>query len=187
MVKVEISLREDWPIVPTLIFIVAGILVSVLDFVFLQHPDVGVQILSGGGLALFVERLLFDLITPLGFVGIVSFVLGGFGESVVRRELRKAGMSVVGSVRLRIVEGHQLVTTGLFKRIRHPLYLSEVFVFLGMATVFTSLWGFVLFFIAVGPLTLLRIPIEEEMLVAAFGKAYQEYQKTTKKLIPFVY
>jgi protein-S-isoprenylcysteine O-methyltransferase Ste14 len=33
----------------------------------------------------------------------------------------------------------------------------------------------------------LRIRIEEKMLIDAFGEEYKEYQKRTKKLIPFLY
>jgi protein-S-isoprenylcysteine O-methyltransferase Ste14 len=34
---------------------------------------------------------------------------------------------------------------------------------------------------------LLRIEIEENMLVEAFGEEYREYQRNTKKLIPSIY
>jgi len=34
---------------------------------------------------------------------------------------------------------------------------------------------------------LFRIRNEERMLVEAFGEEYKKYQKTTKKLIPYIY
>lgn len=34
---------------------------------------------------------------------------------------------------------------------------------------------------------IVRVSIEEKMLLEQFGTEYEEYQKKTKKLIPFIY
>jgi protein-S-isoprenylcysteine O-methyltransferase Ste14 len=46
--------------------------------------------------------------------------------------------------------------------------------------------GFVVMFLLV-PYLVHRITLEEKMLVEHFGSEYQEYMKTSKRLIPFLY
>jgi len=97
-----------------------------------------------------------------------------------------AGFGLLNSARLQIVEGHQLLTDGVYSRIRHPLYLGEIMRNLGFTLILSSLYGFVI--VLVGSLFLpFRIEIEERMLLAEFGQEYEEYKKRTKKLIPYIY
>jgi len=57
---------------------------------------------------------------------------------------------------------------------------------IGVPVYAPSLYGF---FIMSGliPLFLIRIRIEEVMLIEELGDAYRSYKEETKKLIPFVY
>jgi protein-S-isoprenylcysteine O-methyltransferase Ste14 len=141
--------------------------VSILDFIYLQ-------------------QLVFQ---PLGIiVGLVLVGVGGIIESKIRVELKKkAGMGSMSSTkRLLIVEGHQLITDGLYGVVRHPLYLGRILLHTGSVLILSSLYGFLL--TAIGLMFfLVRIRIEEEMLLQAFGDEYRDYQKTTKKLIPYIY
>ena len=50
----------------------------------------------------------------------------------------------------------------------------------------SSLYGFIIMVISIVFL-LIRIEIEEEMLVEAFGQEYEEYRKKTRRLIPYIY
>ena len=105
-----------------------------------------------------------------------------------RLQLRKkAGfVNLVSTSRLQIVEGQQLVKDGLYKHIRHPLYLGEILRNFGIVSIFSS--GYGILFIMIGTIfLLLRLNAEEEMLVEAFGSDYEDYQRKTKKLIPYIY
>ena len=87
---------------------------------------------------------------------------------------------------LRIVEDQKLVTTGVYRYIRHPLYLGEFCRNIGIPLFFNSLMRLII--ILLGNLFLLiRVGIEEEMLVEEFGDEYREYMKRTKRLIPLLY
>jgi protein-S-isoprenylcysteine O-methyltransferase Ste14 len=57
---------------------------------------------------------------------------------------------------------------------------------LGLAILFSSLYGFAIMILA-NIFLILRIEIEEKMLIAEFGPDYEEYKKKTKKLIPHLY
>jgi protein-S-isoprenylcysteine O-methyltransferase Ste14 len=78
---------------------------------------------------------------------------------------------------------HKLVTGGIYKYIRHPLYTfgSALFVAFGMMA---DSW----FIAALGILTFIlmaiRTPKEEANLIAKFGDEYREYMKRTGRFLP---
>jgi len=119
-------------------------------------------------------------------IGVPLLIFGGVMRILSRRALMKTGLGFLGSGRLKIVEDQRLVTEGVYKHIRHPLYLGEISRNFGFCILLSSLYGFLL--MAVGNLFLLiRIRIEERMLVEGFGQEYEDYRKKTKKLIPYIY
>jgi protein-S-isoprenylcysteine O-methyltransferase Ste14 len=90
------------------------------------------------------------------------------------------------STRLRIREGHTLVTNGIYHWIRHPAYLGLILIILGIPVLLSSVLGFLVMLLIV-PLLLHRIKLEEAMLIGQFGDEYENYMRQTKRLIPFLY
>lgn len=164
--KVKKSFREDWPSLPFILITSVGFIVAVLDFIFLQNL-----------------KLQFS-----GLIGLALVVIGGYLRLKARLQLRKkAGFeNLVSTSQLQIVEGQQLVKDGLYKHIRHPLYLGEILRNSGIVSIFSSGYGILLVMIGTVFL-LLRIKLEEEMLVEAFGPDYEDYKRKTKRLIPYIY
>lgn len=160
------TFRGDWTALPFLGTATAGFVVAILDFVFLQNLRFQVYALAG----------LFMLL------------LGMYLRTKARFELKKkAGFgSLVATAKLQIVQNHHLVKDGLYKHIRHPLYLGETLRNLGFVLVFSSVYG-ALFTAASTVLLLFRMRNEEKMLIQIFGDEYREYQRKTKKVIPYVY
>jgi protein-S-isoprenylcysteine O-methyltransferase Ste14 len=117
------------------------------------------------------SHILFCALYMTGFIAIIRF---GPAEFV---GLKQLGQSVEEIGR---TEGMpELVTNGLFGLVRHPLYYFSILSL--MLSPSMSLDAAIL------GLTLLlyfvfAIPIEERKLVKIFGKAYEEYQKTTPML-----
>ena len=85
-----------------------------------------------------------------------------------------------------IQPGHELVTTGVYRVIRHPSYLGLLITMLGWALAFRSLIGVLLTFVMLVPL-LGRIRAEEAFLRSHFGEEYNSYCRRTSRLIPGVY
>ena len=85
-----------------------------------------------------------------------------------------------------IQPGHQLVTTGIYRVIRHPSYLGLLITMLGWALAFRSVIGVQLTFLMLVPL-LGRIRAEEAFLRSHFGEEYNSYCRRTSRLIPGVY
>lgn len=100
---------------------------------------------------------------------------------------KKAGYgSLVGTAKLQIVKKHRLVKDGIYKHIRHPLYLGEILRNLGFVVIFSSVYGILIVLLA-SIFLLFRIEIEEKMLILVFGEEYIEYRRNTKKMIPYIY
>jgi len=166
MLKKRKSFKEDWTSLPYLVVSVTGYVAAILDFVFLQS-------------------LTFQV---FALAGLCLLLIGGYLRFKARLELKKkAGFSSLYSTsRLQIVESHRLVKDGLYKHVRHPLYLGEILRNSGFVLIFSSIYG--VLFVAVGTIfLLLRIRIEEKMLIEAFGEDYKKYQRNTRRIIPYIY
>lgn len=77
----------------------------------------------------------------------------------------------------------QLVTTGPFSYFRNPIYLGDVFVFLGLAELTKNIWFVILAPVFMVLITWLAIRPEEEHLQAKFGDAYRDYVSKTRRWI----
>jgi len=91
------------------------------------------------------------------------------------------------SISLELREGHQLVTSGLYRHVRHPMYTSIFLYALGQALVVPN-WiagpaNLVAFFV----LFAVRVRSEEQMMADNFGDQYRNYLAKTKRLIPGIW
>ena len=84
-----------------------------------------------------------------------------------------------------VKEGHELVTSGPYRYIRHPMYAGGLLAAIGSAIVAGGAWVFLT--IILGALFLWRVRAEDKLLAQQFPKEFPEYQKRTKALIPFVW
>ncbi len=82
---------------------------------------------------------------------------------------------------------HKLKTDGIYKQIRHPSYSGSLLTFLGMVLTLGNWISLLVIVLPVLCVFLYRINIEERALMNNFKEEYLEYQKRTKKLIPYVY
>jgi protein-S-isoprenylcysteine O-methyltransferase Ste14 len=80
-----------------------------------------------------------------------------------------------------------IVTKGPFSKIRHPMYISLIMLYLGIAVA----WGIVWMFIPVvvfAILTILTALKEEQYMLGKFGQQYQEYMKQAPwRMIPKIF
>jgi len=80
----------------------------------------------------------------------------------------------------------QLVTTGIYRTIRHPLYSSLLLLAWGIFFKAPSLAGGALSVVAT-VLLIFTAQADERECIQFFGEGYREYMKRTKRFIPFVF
>jgi len=84
-----------------------------------------------------------------------------------------------------IKQGHELITTGPYAVVRHPIYTGILTGFLGMAIAISQVRGFivfVLFFLAFW----IKLRIEEQWMRSQFGEAYTSYAHQTAALVLYL-
>ncbi len=85
-----------------------------------------------------------------------------------------------------IHKDHKLITHGIYRFTRNPMYLGVLMFFIGFPVYAANLYGFLTSLLMI-PIFLNRIRMEERMLAEYFQDSFQKYKKTTKRLIPFIY
>ena len=78
---------------------------------------------------------------------------------------------------------HQLVTSGPYRYVRHPLYTVGMAMFFACALM-ASNWFIALATALVLVMLLIRLPKEEQKLIDRFGEQYRQYMQQTGKLFP---
>jgi protein-S-isoprenylcysteine O-methyltransferase len=120
--------------------------------------------------------------TELSYIGIILIFIGGLIRIHAKKELDK-----FFTFEVMIQEGHKLIKTGLYKHLRHPAYLGNIFMMLGCAFALSSKFGLAAVIVVYIPAMLYRIAAEEKLLMHKFGKEYLSYMQKTNKIIPFIY
>jgi protein-S-isoprenylcysteine O-methyltransferase Ste14 len=95
------------------------------------------------------------------------------------------GRAFSANVALR--SGQQLQRSGLYKFVRHPSYSGLELILLAFALHARTWACFAVFLIPPTLALLLRIQVEEAALRRAFGAEYEDYSRSTKRLIPGLY
>ena len=100
------------------------------------------------------------------------------------------GLSILGVLLIglgwRQIHGSEgLVTTGLYRYIRHPLYASLILFAAGVLLKQITWVGLVLFVLTIISL-ILTAKVEEKEVIKKFGEAYEMYMGKTKMFIPFI-
>jgi protein-S-isoprenylcysteine O-methyltransferase Ste14 len=72
-----------------------------------------------------------------------------------------------------------LVTTGIYSRIRNPIYVSSVIFILGLVVMMRRASWLALLLIIIVPMQIIRARREARVLEAKFGDAYREYRART--------
>jgi protein-S-isoprenylcysteine O-methyltransferase Ste14 len=91
------------------------------------------------------------------------------------------------SVSLDVRENHQLVTDGIYRRVRHPMYsafwlwaIAQALLLPNWVAGFSGLVGFGILFFG-------RIAREERMMLEMFGDSYRAYTARTDRIFPRIF
>jgi protein-S-isoprenylcysteine O-methyltransferase Ste14 len=128
----------------------------------------------------FFQQQPSAVVNPIeGIAGlIVCFV--GFGLAVWARLYLGRNWGLPMSLK----EGHELVTTGPYRYVRHPIYTGVLLAILGSALVNGPIWVAVLAGMAVYCVYSARV--EESLMLRQFPEEYAVYKRRTKAIVPFL-
>ena len=88
------------------------------------------------------------------------------------------------SVTLEIDAKHRLVTRGVYRLVRHPMYTSFFVSGIGQALLLANWVAGPAALVAVAVLVIVRLPNEEAMMIEAFGDEYRDYMRRTGGVVP---
>jgi len=116
----------------------------------------------------------------LSGIGVVIAV-AGMGLLVWARQILGRNWSQTVSAK----QGHELVRSGPYRSLRHPMYTGGLLACLGSAIVVGG--PFVFLFILLGTIFIWRVGAEDRLLARQFPDEFPDYARRTNALIPFVW
>jgi len=130
-----------------------------------------------------------------GWLGVQLFD-GGWTEYWIAVAILLSGLSLAirarnmlgdnWSGRVSVKSGHELIRSGPYRCLRHPIYTGALLGLLGTALASGKLSGFLAVLLASGTL-LYKLRIEERCMLARFGDSYRQYRRVSWSLVPFLY
>jgi protein-S-isoprenylcysteine O-methyltransferase Ste14 len=151
-----------------------------------KKPDAGLAlILIPFYAATYLAPVEYVLLKPTIHTPVV---IAGFAILVIGVILRIVGLMALRhnfSMAIECKDQNLLVTTGIYKFIRHPLYLATLLIASSGCLIFSSIFCWMFFVVNIYGIVK-RINKEEIFLNNQFSE-YQSYSEQSKKLIPYIY
>lgn len=141
----------------------------------------GLMFVAGFIVAGLDYRFKWIVISPIvSYVFSLIFLLGYVLWAIVLKQ------NTYLSRNIKVEEGQKVVSNGLYKVVRHPMYTATLVVFLSMPLILGSLISFFVFLLY--PILIIIRIIGEEKLLEKELEGYIEYKKKVKyRLIPFIW
>lgn len=121
----------------------------------------------------------YHLPTWAGWAGVVLFALAVCLLWRSHADLGR-GWSITTEVR----ERQALVTDGVFRHVRHPMYAAHLLWGIAQALLIQNWIAGLASLVVMLPLYALRVPREERMMLEEFGEEYRLYMRRTGRVIP---
>ena len=152
---------------------------NALDNVLLALNGVGMVIPIFYVFSTWFDFADYSLPVWLSWVGV-----GIFAAAAVVLWLTHSAMGRNWTPTLGLREDHGLVTDGIFKYIRHPMYAAHLLWALAQPLILTNWIAGFCFLIPQILMYWLRVGAEEKMMLEHFGDEYRSYMADTGRLIP---
>ena len=118
----------------------------------------------------------------LAWLGTATFAMALIGFYRTHRDLGR-----FWSVTLEIRQTHELITTGVYRHVRHPMYAAFLLWAIAQALLLPNWIAGPAGLAGFGTLFGLRVRREERMMEATFGDTYRAYAARTWRVIPGVF
>jgi protein-S-isoprenylcysteine O-methyltransferase Ste14 len=135
---------------------------------------------------LIIQTLFLDLLpisdqpTTLRIIGTIIYFVGLTAAVIGRLQL---GKNWVDLEDYQVLPQQSVVTRGIYRYIRHPIYTGDILLLVGLELALNS-WLVLGVFIPL--LVVIKQALVEEALLAQAFPAYSAYCRQTKRFIPFI-
>lgn len=130
--------------------------------------------------SLYLLPLLIVFFLPKNFgFGNQNLVPFSLAIGMLGLALWVAGMIHLGKA-LKVLPGaDSIVARGVYRFIRHPIYMGIVLTHFGLFFACGSTFGMIYLFILIIPLNVIRAQLEEKAMFSKFGNSYRTYHEST--------
>jgi protein-S-isoprenylcysteine O-methyltransferase Ste14 len=118
----------------------------------------------------------------LAWLGTAAFAASLALFYIVHRDLGRSW-----SVTLELRDDHALITHGVYKWVRHPMYSAFWLWAVAQALLLPNWIAGPAGIVGFGVLYFCRVGHEEKMMLDGFGESYRQYMARTKRIIPGIY
>jgi protein-S-isoprenylcysteine O-methyltransferase Ste14 len=102
--------------------------------------------------------------------GVTVIIIGAIVWAIAKKEMGRVEIGITAD---------KFVSTGIYSKLRHPLYLGVKIMYIGFALFFESVIGLIVTIAVLIPFHMYRERKEESTLTKKFGKKYSDYKKRT--------
>jgi len=175
------------------VILIAGWLAWMMPFLLMKrNKEKAQQVDRRARWGIFLVFLGFTIVWQPSFWGtslpvwrlalsIILFILASALVWTAARTLGKQWRIDAG-----LIAEHELITSGPYRFIRHPIYTSMICLLLAVGFLFTRLpWLALAAALAIAG-TEIRVRIEDGLLASRFGKQFEDYRRSVSAYIPLI-
>jgi protein-S-isoprenylcysteine O-methyltransferase Ste14 len=152
---------------------------STLDKIMLGINGVGMLVPLFFVFSNWLDFANFSLPVWIRWIGVVLFAAASYLLWLTHRAMGRNWTPTLG-----FREDHALITDGVFKYIRHPMYAAHLLWAIAQPLILANWIAGFSFLIPQIIQYWLRIGAEEQMMLDQFGEQYREYMKKTGRFLP---
>ena len=155
---------------------------NTLDLVFLTLNGIGMIVPLFYVFSSYLDFANYFLPRWTGWLGALIFAIAIWLLYRSHADLGKSWTPTLG-----IQDDHLLITNGIYKYIRHPMYAAHIYWALAQILMLHNWIAGYSFIIVLLPYYILRVKKEEEMMIDQFGDQYKDYMKYTGRIFPRIW
>lgn len=156
---------------------------DIREIVLLSISLTGLGILPGAYVATGFDGFADYPFSPVqGWIGTAIFAFALYLFFLTHRDLGRNW-----SVSLEVRDQHRLITGGIYRHVRHPMYTAFFLWAVAQAFLLPNWIAGPAGLVGFGTLFLFRVFREEQMMLETFGEEYRVYSSRTKRIVPWIF
>ncbi len=152
---------------------------TVLDITFLALNGIGMIIPLVYVFSALLDFADYQRPDWIGYLGAALFLAASWMLYHSHADLNRNWIPIVG-----LRPNHKLITTGIYKNIRHPMYSAHMIWAIAQAMILPNWIAGFSFLIILTPHIIFRMGVEEKLLIEQFSDEYRDYMKRSGRLLP---